>query len=343
MLIIKKPEWEDLTDLVNNAKHKLIICTPFYKGKAIEALATLAGKDISLILIIKISPSDWAKKVADPEKLMELLDFLSKKNTRIKIYENNRLHAKIFVADKAKALIGSMNLTRGGFEGNLEVLLGFDDHLSEILSFCKTELIDKSSEVEISDLRKWVKKYAKQICQLSKKDEYAEAKELKEAQRSLDKFLVKHRRPIVTGIKVKVTESLYSDFTRWIKSNQKVNGAKLVYRRIKNLDKQNLQGHVKQSFFASYTFLKEIPQLGPKIISEFLADKKMYEPGPEILADWQEYFNLNATRKETGFDMAILRGILPPSLGGTRSNGGGGSSTFKRVLPLVAKYLLEKV
>jgi len=43
--------------------------------------------------------------------------------------------------------------------------------------------------------------------------------------------------------------------------------------------------------------------------------------------------------KERGFSFRTLRVYLPPNLGGICTGGGGGSSTLKRVLPVVARML----
>ena len=65
----------------------------------------------------------------------------------------------------------------------------------------------------------------------------------------------------------------------------------------------------------------------------------IFKPDDELSAYWIRHLDEHATKQGAGWDYAVLRGILPPSLGGTRTGGGGGSSTLKRMLPLVARFL----
>ena len=67
-----------------------------------------------------------------------------------------------------------------------------------------------------------------------------------------------------------------------------------------------------------------------------------YQLTDEISDAWLKHVNTHAADKGSGYDYAVLRGVLPPSVGGTRMGGGGGISTLKRMLPLVARYLIEK-
>jgi len=67
----------------------------------------------------------------------------------------------------------------------------------------------------------------------------------------------------------------------------------------------------------------------------------VYKLPDEISSAWLKHINRHATDSGDGYDYAVLRGILPPSVGGTRIGGGGGISTLKRMFPLVACYLQE--
>ena len=68
---------------------------------------------------------------------------------------------------------------------------------------------------------------------------------------------------------------------------------------------------------------------------------EVYQPNSLIANAWLEHVDTHATDVGVRYNYSILRGILPPSLGGTRLGGGGGSSTLKRMFPLIARFLQE--
>jgi hypothetical protein len=134
-------------------------------------------------------------------------------------------------------------------------------------------------------------------------------------------------------------------FVEWLRRNENLPGADSLIRRHDNTDGQNLTGHFKQCFFGAYRFLQSEPSLTTTVLStslENLMPDDICDIEQEgLVSHWTSYLDGHATDRSNSYNFSILRGILPPSLGGTRLGGGGGSSTFKRMLPLVARYCSE--
>ncbi len=89
----------------------------------------------------------------------------------------------------------------------------------------------------------------------------------------------------------------------------------------------------------------EFPQRIERLVRDLDSMQRsadIYQPDDDLIADWIGHLNDHATDRGAGWDYAVLRGILPPRVGGTRLGGGGGISTLKRMLPLVARYLLHR-
>lgn len=134
-------------------------------------------------------------------------------------------------------------------------------------------------------------------------------------------------------------------FIKWLEDYEnKLAGARIVLRRHENADGQNLTGHVKQSFYGTLLFLRENEHLINVLSSELdkLGTETIYDPQPAILDAWSDFLEANQNEKTDIYSFETLAGILPPALGGRRLHGGGGVSTLKRMLPLVARYLKEK-
>jgi len=130
-------------------------------------------------------------------------------------------------------------------------------------------------------------------------------------------------------------------FVAWLRAHSRLPGANVLLRRHDNTDHQNLTGHFRQSFFGALRFLRENPQFIQEVSEALgrLHGDRLYEPSDAVARAWIDHLDRRATDSGEHFSYAILRGILPPSLGGTRLGGGGGISTIKRMLPLVSRYL----
>ena len=113
-----------LEKMVFNSESEIIICSPFIKLKALEWLSTKIKKHIDVKIISRLSVSDITQKSSD----FEICQFAIDNGWKIGLINN--LHAKIYIIDKNKVLIGSNNLTPKGLgleiDGNEEISIIFE-------------------------------------------------------------------------------------------------------------------------------------------------------------------------------------------------------------------------
>jgi HKD family nuclease len=341
MVKVMIPVWKDLEAVIQSARGELIICTPFYSEIGLDHVLTNLTSKLTIQIYTRISPSDWANRISDPEALLFFLEDTSAKGHSTVLFVNQRLHAKAYVANKQKALVGSSNLSDGGFEQNIEMMVMLNGKAaSDVASLIDSRIKTKAKIISIRKLRNWIIQNKKTVEEVRKSAEGLQAGKLRDAQRNLDKMLGFGRgkskiRPIM--------RSEINTFIQWLKRNKKLAGSKMIIARHENIGGQNLQGHVKQCFFGAIRFLVENPalQLPLSLSLKTMRSDDVYQLTDKVSVVWLRHIDRHATDSGDGYDYAILRGILPPSVGGTRLGGGGGISTLKRMLPLVALYLHE--
>lgn len=340
---ILRPTWEDLREIVSTANEQLTICSPFYSAKGISRVFDHLNEATSLRFWTRLSPSDWAARVVDPDELLALLEILDGSGVRVQLGVFQQLHAKAYAADRDLALIGSANLSEGGFGKNLELAVRFRGaEAMQAISSIEDVCVPVLRTITLEQLRTWVE-LSRPAIEEARRHVIEEPEILSPAQSELDRILNFGGRD-----SRQITEPTLSDmerFVKWLESDEALAGAAVLYRRHHNLDNQNLQGHFKQGFFASMRFLSEHTELRESL-SAALSDLEADDIYPldvsvPVAELWQEHLDAHATDSNDNYNYATLRTILPPSLGGTRSGGGGGSSTVKRMLPLVARFTLD--
>lgn len=332
------PTWADLHSVVSSATERFRLVTPFYSEEGITQLLDNLPDRTFVAVTTRLSPPDWAAGVADPEALEDLLDLLPGRHS-LGIVQ--RLHAKAYVADRTHALIGSSNLSEGGFSRNVELMVRFRgseaaDALDAVEAACAT-----ARALSLEALRTWISD-SKPAIQEARQATTEAAEELAPAQAGLDRLLGFGRS---TRTLPNPGAPELADFIGWARRHPSLAGADMIVRRHDNADGQQLQGHVKQSFYAALRFLTEHPEFRTQLGSALatLGPDDLYQLDGAIGDAWVRHLDEHAT-DESGdgtWSYAVLRGLMPPSLGGTRQNGGGGSSTLKRMLPLVARYLID--
>ena len=332
------PSWADLQALIGDAHDRLTLVTPFYSEDGIEQVFDALGDDTFVSVTTRLSPPDWVAGVADPDALVALLDLLPGRHS---LGIMQRLHAKAYVADRTHALIGSANLSEGGFRRNLELMVRFRgseaaDALDAIDAACAP-----ATTLALPDLLGWMSS-ARPAIENAKKATTEAAEELAPAQAQLDTLLGFGRS--IRSLPNPTAPEL-TDFIDWARRHSSLAGAEMIVRRHDNVDEHQLQGHVKQSFFSSLRFLAEHPEVRPPLVASLatLQPGAVYQLGPAVGDAWLRHVDEHATDTsgDGTWSYPVLRGLMPPSMGGTRQNGGGGISTLKRMLPLVASYLAE--
>ena len=337
MVEILKPSWADLTTLVASARERLTLAFPFYTEEGVTRILDHLSTTVFVSVKTWLSPSAWAAGVADPDALLALLDLLPGRHDLAVV---QRLHAKAYVADRNVALIGSSNLTEGGFDRNIELMVRMHGEDASAALDALEAATTTGKVLSLQGLTTWVEESRPQILDARRVTTDAAA-ELAPAQASLDRLLgfggSSRALPMLAATR-------FDDFIRWLRRNGELAGAGTIIRRHDNPDGQNLQGHVKQSFFGAYQFLAEHPEMVAPLSRDLsgLRPDDIYQVDAPVANVWVDHVDEHATEHGDGWSYAILRGLMPPALGGTRQGGGGGSSTLKRMLPLVAQFLSEE-
>lgn len=341
MAEILRPTWTHFQNLVASAHERLIICSPYYTEAGVERVFDSLNDGTSLTVWTRLSPSDWVNRVSDPQALLALLDLLGEAGHQIHLRIVQRLHAKAYVADDALALVGSSNLSEGGFERNLEIMVRLQGAEAEAVSRLLEETYTPNArDLVLEQLRTWVESYQGNVVDVRRGREGNEADELEPAQRALDQMLNYGEEAQELP---EPDASVMNDFVAWLRQRPNLPGAQIMVSRHDNTDGHNLTGHFRQCFYATVRFLQERPQDQTSLSQELdaLETDDVYQPAARIADSWLEHVDAHATDTGHSYSYSVLRGILPPSLGGTRLGGGGGSSTLKRMLPLVARFLQE--
>jgi hypothetical protein len=317
---------------------ELWLCTPYMSTAGIDRIARSLTSQPGVIVRTRLSPSDWAAGVSDPDALADFLCQLETQGVSVEIGILQRLHAKLYVADEARGILGSANLTVGGFQANAElaVLLNAAAARSAVVMLRAWD--DQTSFVAPAQLRQWVDD-SRVFVEAARRDTDADAAVLEESQQLLDQLLGLGGEEGI-ALPEPSLEDL-DEFGEWC-ARSRLAGADVVYDRLHNYSGQNLQGHVKQCFTVSTRFLTAHPEFRAPLVAalqRLRRDGMLHLEVPGLLAAWRSHLDSHARDTGDAYSYAVLRGYLPPSLGGTRLGGGGGSSTLKRVLPLVAAYL----
>lgn len=293
----------------------------------------------SLSFWTRLSPSDWLSGISDPLSLLAFLELLEQDNHSVELGIHQRLHAKLYIADEAIALVGSANLTEGGFDRNFELMVRFqeEEDIRMILETLRREQELNVRLLSIDRFQQWVNNNCDRIENI-RRERSNDSELLAPVQEDLDSMLGygggRH-------LPLEPSRHELNAFVVWLRDHQQLVGAQVLLSRHENTDHQNLTGHFRQCFFACWRFLNEQAELRQTLSDQLqtLAPDDLFQPGNLVIQAWLDHVDNHAIDMTQDFSYPVLRGILPPSFGGTRLGGGGGISTLKRMLPLVALYL----
>jgi len=106
-----------IESIVENAEDNIKIVSAWFKGNALGKLLEKTDNNAEIYLVLRAS--EFRDLSITDNRFFERL-----KDRNVKIYVNNRLHAKFIVADDKEAVVGSANFTDRGLspykEGNIE-------------------------------------------------------------------------------------------------------------------------------------------------------------------------------------------------------------------------------
>jgi hypothetical protein len=337
-LRVLRPSWSALEALISRAKREVVVCSPYITRAGVGRIFDALKSSTSVRVMTRLSPSDWASGVSSPEEVLALLELWSVAGgARLDVIQ--RLHAKLYAADSQAALVGSANLSEGGFDHNVELAVEMSgDDASEAIRVLDEHCAPHCRQVSLADLRRWIEESREEIERVGAAAA-AQADRLASCQASLDRML-SFGVLATTGMTPDPEIGELDDFIEWIEAHHDLPGAEETILRHRG--KHQLMGHVKQSFFACVRFFRDHPDL-IQVSAGTLSNRSRDEVvrlDPSVHETWLDHIDSHAGDVGEHYAYPTLRVILPPSLGGT-CQGGGGSSTLKRVLPLVAAFLKE--
>jgi len=107
--------------MIDNVEAELHIVSPYVTQAGAALIRSRVGAktrrvSVDIHLLTDLNPLSVCQGSCDPEAILNLISSFR----HARIYHLPRVHAKIVVADRAVAMIGSANLTEGGLEENYE-------------------------------------------------------------------------------------------------------------------------------------------------------------------------------------------------------------------------------
>lgn len=153
-----------LSKIIPECKSDLNVISGFCKVSTLEFIDHLINSDIKKRILVRFLPSDISSGATD----LEIYDYC--KNHNWKMYIDHTIHAKTYVFDKMKCIIGSANLTNKGIgiasTSNKEASAMFeidDESYTKIMSLYK-------DSIEIDDeLFEYIKNHAEDEEVISRK------------------------------------------------------------------------------------------------------------------------------------------------------------------------------
>jgi len=341
MPLIYQPTWQALKEVLESSVQQALVCSPYITSSGVDNLFDFLPGGVGLEVITRLSPSDWASGASDPEAILALLALWRDEGNPTMLRVAQRLHAKVYAADDLRVLVGSSNLSEGGFDRNIELIVELSGGAAgDTVRALHAACAGASQEVTLDRLESWIDRSRTTV--IAARASAAEEPELLAGvQADLDSMLG-------FGIRRSASDSALPSidrFVAWLSKGRKLSGAEVILDRHWNTGRQNLMGHVKQCSYGSSRFLAAYPAY-VRPVSDALDELskgdiyQMVDP-PGLKSDWADYLDTHALDQGEVYSFPTLRGILPPSLGGTRQGGGGGISTLKRIMPLVARFVLH--
>jgi len=158
MTRVVKPSWVLFDRLVAEAKEELLICAPWMSFIGLQRLERL---------LLDTSPPKklrcvqlWARVAdinTDSPSILALVRRLELTGISTVVRDSPILHAKIYKADRALAIVTSANLSEGGFSENLEaaVIVNEPADIKQV-SLLLSDIEKQTTLVSIADLEHFI-------------------------------------------------------------------------------------------------------------------------------------------------------------------------------------------
>lgn len=140
--------------LIYNARHELVVTTPYYvpDESMQNALCAAAYRGVETTLIFPARNDSWVVAAASRSYYADLLS----SGIKIYEYEHGLLHAKTLTLDGEVALVGSSNMDRRSFDLNYENnIMFYDTALTAEVRQRQQQYIDQSRLVRLEEVATW--------------------------------------------------------------------------------------------------------------------------------------------------------------------------------------------
>jgi hypothetical protein len=232
--------WDHLRALVRSSRTSFVSFSPYYSREALALLSTSLARTAAIEFWTRLSLHDWAAGAADPPALLATVSEFTAHARPITLLVNQSLHAKAFFSDARLALVGSANLTKGGFENNIELMIQLSGNDARAaLDTLKTAAIPRSRQITSDALADWIAKYSR-LVERAKQNLRNLSKTLDDNQPDSDSHLGLSDIGLLDP-----TQETLDLFIAWLQKNRSLPGAAYLFELHEDRVVQRRQGHVK--------------------------------------------------------------------------------------------------
>jgi dsRNA-specific ribonuclease len=123
-MLILTPWQSTLLDAFRNARHEIVVVSPFIKAPIAATVVAAADRaGIRVRTLTRFKTEDFAAGVSDLDAVWMLSSHVGGREAAFEARVDNKLHAKIYLVDREMAFVGSSNLTFSGLMRNYEACL----------------------------------------------------------------------------------------------------------------------------------------------------------------------------------------------------------------------------
>ncbi|MEW6051298.1 MAG: phospholipase D-like domain-containing protein [Candidatus Zixiibacteriota bacterium] len=337
------------------------LCTPFFSRDGLRLVEQHLAKPSQVDIVLRANIYDWVTGYGDLTEMRGFLEGLRESNVVPSLFIVSNLHAKIYVGvTKKRAYFGSANLSAAAFQSNVEIMTFTDgadsDPIIEVVDQIKANALAVSFEnfnAMIDVTKDTVVRAARTQKQSFESDpDFDVAVQLFSTE--LQKHVIRRKRATKTS-KSAVLPDEYGDYTPlpapWPTivefltycGEVKSSVAREIVDRFEG--KNNLQGHIKHIFYGCLFFFFEHPSYIESIPHDLAKRDHVNWADEPWLAHWKSYLSRHKGEfyKNIAFSYHSLITYLPASLGGVQVTGGASSGNFKKILPLLARMLRDRI
>jgi hypothetical protein len=128
--LLKNPWKQTFLDLAQGSRSMVQVAAPFVKQPAVRELIEALPGGVALSLVTSFKLAHYHAGASDLDALSRVLD------ARGRVFNHQKLHAKIYLFDRKTAIVSSGNLTQGGLVENYEygVLLRDEPAVGQVVA-----------------------------------------------------------------------------------------------------------------------------------------------------------------------------------------------------------------